>query len=60
MAKSPVSELNHRLFAKLLMFLTLLLGGFIGYFVGYDMGEQHAIELLEKGRESIESSVDAN
>lgn len=57
MAKESHSELNHRLFAKLLMFLTLLLGGLVGYFVGYDMGEQNAIQLLEKGRISVETQV---
>lgn len=39
------------MFAKLLMFVTLLLGGFVGYISGFAMGKQQTLELIQEGRE---------
>ncbi len=44
------NQLSYRLFAKLLMFLTLLLGGFIGYFYGYEMGKQDTMTTVAQVR----------
>lgn len=50
MAQTSGTDLHYRLFAKLLMFLTLLLGAGIGYGTGFQMGQQNAIRLLHEGR----------
>lgn len=44
-------KLHYRLFAKLLLFVTLLLGGFIGYVTGLAMGKQQTLELIQEGRQ---------
>ncbi len=44
-------KLHYRLFAKLIMFVTLLLGGFIGYVSGFNMGKQQTLELIQEGRQ---------
>lgn len=54
---SNASQLNYRLFAKLLMFLTFFFGGLVGYFFGFEMGKQEALELLEKGRMSANTEA---
>lgn len=50
--------LQYRLFAKLIMFITLLLGLGIGYFAGVEVGEQNALELIQKGRTAEATTVD--
>lgn len=51
-------DLHYRLFAKLLMFLTLLLGGAIGYFTGVMIGEERAKELIYEGLTIAQTSED--
>lgn len=52
-------ELHYRLFAKLIMFLTLLLGGGIGFFVGVQVGQDNALTLLQQGRLVEQTTVQA-
>lgn len=52
-------DLHYRLFAKLLMFLTLLLGGAIGYFTGVTIGEERAKELIYEGLTLAQTSDDS-
>lgn len=48
----PGDMLHYRLFATLIMAITLLLGLGIGYFAGVSVGQQTAIQLLYKGQEA--------
>lgn len=50
-------DLHYRLFAKLIMFLTLLLGGGIGFFVGVQVGQDNALTLLQEGRLAEQTTV---
>lgn len=60
MTHSGSDLLHFRLFAKLILFVALFLGGVVGYYVGFDNGEQHAKELLEAGRLSEETLVNSD
>ncbi|MEK7460887.1 MAG: hypothetical protein AAB647_01575 [Patescibacteria group bacterium] len=50
-------DVHYRLFAILVMFITLLLGMGIGFLGGYDVGQQNAFELLQKGRTAEATTV---
>jgi hypothetical protein len=59
MAQPHPSEMMHyRLFATLIMFLTLLLGLGIGWFGGFSVGQRNAKQLLEEGRTAEATTVD--
>ena len=58
MAQPNQGEMMHyRLFATLIMFMTLLLGLGIGYFSGFSVGQQNALELLYKGQQAEAAAV---
>lgn len=50
-------QMHHRLFAKFLMFVTLLLGGLVGYFAGFYVGQANAVKLLHEGELSSQTEV---
>lgn len=50
-------KFHYRLFAKLLMFMTLVLGGAIGFVGGLEVGKQNALELIQEGRQVEKTSV---
>ena len=52
------NELHFRLFAKLLMFITLFLGLAIGYAGGFVLGQQNAMRLLYEGQQAADTNVD--
>ena len=52
-------DVHYRLFAMLVMFITLLLGMGIGYVGGFAMGKQDALELLQAGRDAEATTVQA-
>ena len=52
-------DVHYRLFAMLVVFITLLLGMGIGFFGGYDLGQQNAMEWLQAGRTAEATTVQA-
>ncbi|MBI4175039.1 hypothetical protein HY523_00295 [Candidatus Berkelbacteria bacterium] len=51
------ADLHFRLFAKLLMFITLFLGIAIGYAGGFVMGQQNALALIYQGQQAADTMV---
>ena len=49
------NDLHYRLFAKLLMFITLFLGMALGYTGGFVMGQQNALVLLYQGQQAADT-----
>ena len=50
-------DVHYRLFATLLMFITLGLGMGIGFLGGFDVGQQNALVLLQQGRDAEATTV---
>lgn len=60
MAQTPGTvDVHYRLFAILVMFITLLLGMGIGFLGGFDVGQQNALEMLQAGRSAEATTVQA-